>query len=118
VNQVLKRAKFFFGGQEPERPPTAAEKKAAMAFHAVVVKPGRHACGAARALKGRRFLSKEAPILPLRNCDSDECECHYEHYEDRRAGPRRARELGVAIDGHDGEEKRSRQKRGRRNSDR
>jgi hypothetical protein len=56
--------------------------------------------------------------LPLRNCDSDECECHYEHHEDRRAGPRRARELGVAIDGHDGEEKRSRQKRGRRNSDR
>jgi hypothetical protein len=76
------------------------------------------ACAAARKLEDQRFLSREAPRLPLRNCDYPNCECHYVHHADRRSGPRRAREMGVALDGYSGEEKRGGTKRGRRKNDR
>lgn len=46
-------------------------------------------CGAVRAVNGRRFLSDEVPMLPLEDCDSDDCRCTYELYEDRRTGARR-----------------------------
>jgi hypothetical protein len=71
-----------------------------------------------RKLVGQRFLSREAPRLPLRDCDRPDCSCRYEHHEDRRRGPRRAREMGVAIDGYEGEEQREKLRRGRRKGDR
>jgi hypothetical protein len=39
--------------------------------------PGTKACAAARKLEDQRFLSRDAPKLPLRNCDYPNCECHY-----------------------------------------
>jgi hypothetical protein len=89
-----------------------------MSHHAVTVVTGAKACAAARALADQRFLSREAPKLPLRNCACANCECRYAHHEDRRRGPRRAREMGVALDGYDGQEKRTAPKRGRRKADR
>ena len=41
-------------------------------------------CEAVSSLRGRRFLSTEAPKLPLATCDVATCECRYEHYQDRR----------------------------------
>jgi hypothetical protein len=64
-----------------------------------------------------RYLSREAPPLPLKDCTSPECTCRYEHHEDRRKGPRRARELGVSIDGYGDSERRSGGRRGRRKTD-
>jgi len=50
-------------------------------------------CEAARASKGRRFLSAAAPRLPLADCTSPgTCPCTYRKYPDRRAGPRRESE--------------------------
>lgn len=47
-------------------------------------------CEPARTLKGQRFLSAEAPRLPLVECtQSARCACTYKKYPDRRAGPRR-----------------------------
>jgi hypothetical protein len=61
----------------------------------VSVVSGPNACAAARQLKGVRVLSADAPRLPLANCDCPgNCACTYRHYDDRRAGPRRARERG------------------------
>jgi len=41
-------------------------------------------------LKGLRFLSGEAPRLPLVNCSRPgACQCVYEKFDDRREGPRR-----------------------------
>ena len=63
------------------------------AWHAVAIRCGRYACRAAQDLAGTRFLSADAPMLPLANCDrSGPCECNYRHYPDRRAGPRRRSE--------------------------
>ena len=60
-------------------------------WSAVSIVPGSTSCEAARDLKGRRFLSAEAPRVPLAECtESDSCRCVYRKYPDRRAGPRRA----------------------------
>jgi hypothetical protein len=49
---------------------------------------------AAQRLKGKRFLSNDAPTLPLPECVM-RCGCKYRHYEDRRGQPRRAEERGA-----------------------
>ena len=88
------------------------------AYHAVSIQPGNPCCQRARALQGQRFLSRDAPPLPLKNCSRETCTCHYQHYDDRRGGPRRAREIGVAMDGWHAVEQRTEQGRGRRKTDR
>jgi hypothetical protein len=63
-------------------------------WHAVAVKPGSNACNAAVSGKNRRWLSREAPLLPLPGCTRpDTCQCTYSHHDDRRAGTRRAEEV-------------------------
>lgn len=60
-------------------------------YHAVTVLAGAGACEQARALQDVRLLSLEAPRLPLAGCTNPEgCRCKYQHYSDRRAGPRRS----------------------------
>jgi hypothetical protein len=116
VSDLIKRAKALLGRGEPE-PGPAPVKKPVKPWHAVMIAPGPRACQAARGLREHRFLSREAPPLPLKECDSAECTCRYEHFDDRRKGPRRAHEMGVAIDGYEDAEKRAKQKRGRRKVD-
>jgi hypothetical protein len=106
----------MFGHAEPE-PAAVAPSKKTTTYHAVSIAPGLRACEAARALEGKRFLSREAPKLPLKDCSCSTCVCRYEHYEDRRNGQRRARDLGVSIDGYDGSEKRLKARRGRRKNE-
>jgi len=66
---------------------TAAKKR----WHAVSIKSSSSACPAATAAKGQRWLSREAPQLPLPGCTRpDTCRCTYRHHEDRRGEGRRA----------------------------
>jgi len=58
-------------------------------YHSVAIVPGAGACAAVRELYGRRFLSGEAPRLPLPNCPLTACHCGYRHYDDRRQKRRR-----------------------------
>jgi len=55
-------------------------------FHAVSIKAGPACVQTANRYSGRRFLSKEAPLIPLPTCDTKNCRCRYVHHEDRRAG--------------------------------
>lgn len=55
------------------------------AFHAVSVRPGLSSCEAAQTVNGTRFLSAEAPQLPLAECDQATCTCSFSHHNDRRA---------------------------------
>ena len=76
-----------------------AAKIPRLRYHAVSVVGGPKACAAAKQLKNVRLLSTSAPRLPLANCDcAADCACTYRHHDDRRAGPRRARELGELAD--------------------
>jgi len=114
---LFKRAKVLLGRESPEEP-AAATRKVTNRFHAVCVVAGPRSCAEARSLQNQRFLSHEAPPLPLSGCGSSRCECHYEHFEDRRKGGRRAHDLSVSIDGYTGEDQRAGGKRGRRSKDR
>ncbi|MEE4360528.1 MAG: hypothetical protein V2I63_03280 [Pseudomonadales bacterium] len=66
-------------------------------FHGVeIVARGNFGCPQARQLEGRRFLSEEAPLLPLEGCSSpDRCACSYRHFSDRRTDKRRDSDLGL-----------------------
>ena len=55
-------------------------------YHAVSIKPGAYACSMANDIAGQRFLATEAPQIPLPGCQSSNCECHFVHHDDRRAG--------------------------------
>ncbi len=64
-------------------------------WHAVSVVRGRSSCAAVCELNGQRWLSTQAPQLPVTGCNSVQCSCHYRHHEDRRVQDRR--EAGVLI---------------------
>jgi hypothetical protein len=62
-------------------------------WHAVSIAAREGACEQAQQLAGKRFLSAEAPALPLPDCSKGgRCRCVYKHHEDRREGPRRMSE--------------------------
>ena len=73
-----------------------AEKPRVTPYHAVAIRCGKTPCQAAQDNQSERYLSAEAPLLPLDQCDRpDQCECRYQHYEDRRGRPRRRSEHGL-----------------------
>ena len=57
-------------------------------YHCIEVDMPFDACEEALKLHGMRFLSAEAPILPLPGC-KQHCTCKFKHYNDRRHGDRR-----------------------------
>ena len=60
-------------------------------WHAVAVSAGKPCCRASIVQQNVRYLSKEAPPLPLVGCTQPKtCLCKYRHFSDRRSGPRRA----------------------------
>ena len=86
-------------------------------YHAVSIHTGSAACLQAKALKRKRFLSSEAPQLPLAGCTSGKCHCVYQHHPDRRAGNGDRRAIGSTTRGMfgsdgDGERRLSRGRRG------
>jgi len=86
-------------------------------WNAVSILSSSGSCEAAKALKGKRFLSAQAPRLPLVECtQSARCTCSYRKFADRRAGPRREEDAtGLRRSSPDGKERRTR--RGRRQTD-
>lgn len=86
-------------------------------WNAVSVHSSSGSCEAAKALKGQRFLSAQAPRLPLPECTQPgRCTCAYRKFADRRAGPRREEDAsGLRRTSPDGKERRTR--RGRRQTD-
>jgi len=73
-----------------EEPPTSE-------YHAVSIRCGKNACQAAQGKLGTRHLSTDAPLLPLGECDRpDQCDCRYQHYDDRRGESRRRSDQGLS----------------------
>jgi hypothetical protein len=62
-------------------------------WHAVGISTGVSCCRQSVLLRQTRFLSNQAPTLPLQGCTLPRsCVCKYKHFRDRRSGPRRATE--------------------------
>jgi hypothetical protein len=58
-------------------------------YHCVEVRYQAGGCDAVKQLGEKRFLSDEAPRLPVSGCDASTCSCRYVHYDDRREEDRR-----------------------------
>lgn len=98
-----------------EAPTTRARRGCRHPWHAVTIGAPESACAAAQAYKGKRFLSVDAPWLPLEGCDVKQCNCRYRHYDDRRGESRRQddKPVGAAAP----EQTSRRRSRGRRATD-
>lgn len=84
-------------------------------WHAVSIIPSARACRLARSLTNVRFLSQQAPTLPLADCTVRPCSCRYRHFQDRRTSARRDSEWVGTRMGWAGQERRV--SRGRRSTD-
>jgi hypothetical protein len=71
-----------------QRPSSAGTGRAA-AYHCVAIACPDRACDAAKNMRSNRFLSHEAPLLPLPKCTTTPCRCRYLHFSDRRVDLRR-----------------------------
>lgn len=82
----------MFNGRGQPKPNAAAGRR--KSWHAVSVVPKSGGCEAVRAIRHVRFLSAEAPRLPLVGCAKPEgCGCAYKHFDDRRAQTRRKEDV-------------------------
>ncbi len=77
-------------------------KAPATTFHAVSIAFESTACSAAKSLDGKRFLSDAAPQVPLAQCDVQDCQCRFEHYQDRREADDRRNPYRPGIAGETG----------------
>lgn len=75
---------------------TPRKRSTRRSYHAVeVVYPSGRSCAAVRRLKGKAFLSAEAPKIVVEGCSQPkECQCRYKHLEDRRRNLRRDTDMG------------------------
>jgi hypothetical protein len=90
-------------------------RKPASKWHAVVVVLQTSSCAAAALCRNTRYLSDEAPRLPLPSCSRpDDCPCKFRHLEDRRSAARRDSDVGG---GSDKPKTEKRKNRGRRTRD-
>lgn len=65
-------------------------------YHAVSIRHGTNCCQAVAALGNQRFLSVEAPQLPVEGCTlKGRCRCRYQHHTDRRDDLRRDVDFGL-----------------------
>lgn len=90
-------------------------------YHCVIFVHEKPCCQAALDIKHISYLSNEAPPIPLHECDMTQCNCHYQHKEDRRGSQENRRlDFGMTKDlyGAFGEKNRREKRRGRRESDR
>jgi|SRR5688572_32946281 hypothetical protein len=81
----------------PKAPHPKPRTKAGGRFGAVEIRPRRGACRAALQLKDRRFLAKNAPALPLRECSAERCNCIFSKLKDRRTDARRLEHDGLSA---------------------
>ena len=85
-------------------------------FHAVSLKFSSAACEAANEIEGKRFLSREAPRIPLQECDVPACKCHFIHHNDRRVADDRREQYRQVNIGDTGIIQMERRHRGERRS--
>lgn len=82
-------------------------------FHGVALRArAANSCCAVTDLEGQRFLSEEAPLLPLAECDNPQgCKCVYEHFDERRDSLRRETDIGLPVRVHMAEKRAGRGRR-------
>ena len=89
VVALLLAAGGIYWLKSSRRQPAARPAKAGGRFGGVEIRTRSSACAAAHELEGKRFLSKNAPALPLPKCTEARCSCTFAKLKDRRSDSRR-----------------------------
>jgi len=90
--------RLFARRQEPNADaPPAPRPRVGGRFSAVQIRTRSGACKAAQLLQGQRFLAKDAPTLPLRECKAPRCSCTFSKLPDRRSDGRRLEHGGLSA---------------------
>ena len=87
IKDLLDAAKRRLAKSEPAEAPQQAPRehvRVTNPWHSVAIQPGPKRCEAVTQLLGQRYLSKDAPLLPLKACTEPACTCRYRHHDDRR----------------------------------
>jgi hypothetical protein len=79
----------------PPKTNSALRAKEGGRFGGVQIRARLGACRAAQLLQGHRFLAKDAPNLPLRECSAARCSCTFSKLPDRRSDGRRVETGGL-----------------------
>jgi len=79
----------------PPKSNSAPRTKEGGRFGGVQIRARLGACRAAQLLQGHRFLAKDAPNLPLRECSAARCSCTFSKLPDRRSDGRRVETGGL-----------------------
>ena len=77
--------------------PRKSTQKTNAPYRAVSIEFGSNACSTVQMMIDKYFLVKEAPLIPLKNCQSTACCCKYTHHNDRRNTIRRPQTLSSTI---------------------
>ena len=76
-------------------------------YHAVTICSRLKKCAAAEGISDQAYLSSQAPVLPLQNCDqAGSCACKYQHQDDRRGEMRRDSDFGLPGRRYDEQDRR------------
>jgi hypothetical protein len=94
---ALGAAYWLASRRRPARDRASAAAKTPRRFGAVEIRIRHGACEAARALEGQRFLSRDAPALPLPGCGAPQCSCTFAKLSDRRTEQRRLEHGGLTV---------------------
>ena len=96
-----------------------ASKQTGSEFRGVQINPNSDTCcQAVRDRLGQRFLSNQVPMLPLPGCDSADCRCTYQLFDDRRTDIRRTADVAFDVAGQFlKDDQRSESSSGRRRED-
>ena len=116
--KIEKLTRQLFGSRDT-KPKTKSKPRAQPSnpYHAVSVRFSRNnSCDAVKQLGDTRLLASQAPMLPLPGCTNSRCKCTFVHHKDRRSGPRRDEDAGLAGATYAGDERRKR-RHGRRKTD-
>lgn len=111
----MRKFGWLFGKPEV-KPVSLVSRPVGARWKAVSILPGPRSCKAVRGVTNRRYLSAEAPRLPVAECNVERCECRYKHHADRRAKVQRKRDRDGIAAPYNAAERRS-VSRGRRESD-
>ncbi len=120
------------GGSESKKPKRLAGKgknsapgnpREAYPHRATVIVCKSDACDAVKAIAGKPFLASDnaTPLIPLPDCDVPNCQCSYQHRDDRRVVEEGDRRLQSTLRDSaylaDGSDNRRIQETGRRHDD-
>lgn len=75
--------------QKKRKAALAAKAREERSYHCVEIRSGKTACEAVKTYVNKRFLSDQAPLLPVEGCTAQKCSCRYLHFDDRRQHDRR-----------------------------